>query len=257
MTNHGLIDTHAHLCDERFNTDLNEVIDRASQKGVVGIVLVAETIADARLNLALAQKDSRLHQAAGLYPGYADLDKADEMVGFIRNNRDKLLAIGEVGLDFQIARLQEERDIQLEVLKKFIDLSCELNLPLNIHSRAASKETVDTLIDNGAKNVQLHAYHGKHKIALQAVEADYYFSVPTSIVRSQQMQDLFKKLPLSHLLLESDSPVLGPEVATRNEPCNIAKSIPIIANLKGVSSNKVVEQIYENTVRLYGDNFTS
>jgi TatD DNase family protein len=255
MTKYGLIDTHAHLCDERFNEDRDSVIQRAYAAGVVGIILVAETIDDAHFNLALAQKDRRLHLAAGLYPGYADRQKADEMVSFIREYSDSLLAIGEVGLDFQLAPMDDERAIQLKVLEKFIDLSSELKLPLNVHSRAAAKECVDILIKKGAKQVQLHAYHGKHKIALQAIEAGFFFSVPTSIVRSQQMQDLFKKLPLSHLMLESDSPVLGPETAVRNEPCNIAKSIPVIADLKGVPANKVAEQMYNNSINFYGNHF--
>ncbi|MBF0193421.1 MAG: TatD family hydrolase [Magnetococcales bacterium] len=256
MIQHGLIDTHAHLCDERFNIDRDLVIQRAFKAGVIGIILVAETIEDAQLNSQIAQNEKRLHLAAGLYPGYADITKAEEMVSFIRKNSENLLAIGEVGLDFQLARQENERSIQIEVLKQFISLSLELNLPLNVHSRAAAKESVDTLLKYGAKKVQLHAYHGKHKIALQAVEANFFFSVPTSIVRSPQMQDLFKKIPLSHLMLESDSPVLGPEVAVRNEPCNIAKSIPIIADLKGLPTNKVAEKLYNNSVSFYGDHFT-
>jgi TatD DNase family protein len=255
MSHSGLIDTHAHLCDDRFDEDRDEVLKRAFEAGVTGIILVSETLEDAYLNQELAKKESKLHLSVGLYPGYANLEKAAEMIGYIRDHRENLVGIGEVGLDFQLARETSEREIQIMVFKQFIDLSLELDLPLNVHSRAAAKQTVDLLMESGAKKVQLHAYHGKHAVALKAIEAGFFFSVPTSIVRSEQMQDLFKKLPLSHLMLESDSPVLGPEVGQRNEPANIARSIPVLAQLKDQPIGTVTEILFKNSLKLYGDNF--
>jgi TatD DNase family protein len=248
-----LIDTHAHICDDRFDEDRSAVLERAFQAGVVGIVLVSETISDARFNLELAKQEPRLYQAAGLYPGNADLKSAADMITFIREYRDNLVAIGEVGLDFLLARQEEERDVQVQVFKQFINLSLDLDLPLNVHSRSAAKECVDLLIGSGAKRVQLHAYHGKHKTALQAIEAGFFISIPTSIVRSEQMQNLVAKLPISHLLLESDSPVLGPETGERNEPANIARSIPVIAKIKGLPLEEITEQLYNNTIQFYGE----
>lgn len=252
-----LIDTHAHLCDDRFDPDRQSVIERAFAAGVVGIILIGETIADAHFNLELAKHEPRLHLAAGLYPGNADLEKIAEIIAFIKENQKQIIAIGEVGLDFQLAREANQRELQTQVLRQFVGLSLQTNLPINVHSRSAAKETVELLLATGAKNVQMHAYHGKHSVALQGVEAGFYFSVPTSIVRSQQIREWVEKVPLEKLLLESDSPVLGPETGQRNQPANIALSVPIIAQIKNLSTQEVAEQLFSNTVQLYGNHFFS
>jgi TatD DNase family protein len=111
---------------------------------------------------------------------------------------------------------------------------------------------IEALLTEGAKRVQLHAYGGKASSALPALDAGYFFSIPTSIVRSRQKQKLVKRLPLSCLLLETDSPVLGPEPGKRNEPANLLVALRTIAELKEVSEEEVVEAVAENFQRLYG-----
>ena len=248
----NIIDTHNHLCDPVFDADRSEVIKRAKETGVSTIITVSETIEDAKRNLELAEKHPELKPAAGLYPAFLDLNQAEEMITFIRKEKDRLIGIGEVGLDYWIAKEESEREIQKEIFSRFIDLSLELNLPLNIHSRSAGRHVISLLLEKGAKKVHLHAFDGKAATALPAVEAGYYFSVPPSIVRSRQKQKLVKQLPLSCLMVETDSPVLGQEPGQRNEPANIIFSIEAIAEIKTVSEEKVNENILENTVRLYG-----
>ncbi len=101
--------------------------------------------------------------------------------------------------------------------------------------------------------VQLHAFDGKAGSALPAVEAGYFFSIPPSVIRSRQKQKLVKLLPLECMLLESDSPVLGPSPQVRNEPVNILHAIGAISQLKGISEDQVRAAIAKNTRRLYGD----
>jgi TatD DNase family protein len=98
----------------------------------------------------------------------------------------------------------------------------------------------------------MHAFDGKASAALPAVEAGYFFSVPPSVVRSRQKQKLVKNLPLSCLLVETDSPVLGPDPKERNEPANLNVSIKAIAELKNVRETEVIEAVVENTRKLYG-----
>ena len=204
-----IIDTHTHICDSIFDDDRAEVIARARKAGIISIIAVSETLEDARRNLKLASVHPELRPAAGLYPKYSDMDQAEEMATFIRSEKDKLVAIGEVGLDFWIAKEELERELQREVFRKFISISEELGLPLNVHSRSAGKHVIALLLKENAERVHLHAFDGKASSALPAVEAGYYFSVPPSIVRSPQKQKLVKQLPLSSLMIETDSPVLG------------------------------------------------
>jgi TatD DNase family protein len=250
-----LIDTHAHLCDPAFLSDLAGVMERALRAGVKGVVSVSEGIEDCRRTLELAGLyTGRLPEilpAAGLAPSGADLALAEEIVALIRREKDKLRAIGEVGLDYWVAKDETARGVQREVFTAFIDLAGELGLPLNVHSRSAGLKTVEFLLKRGAKKVQLHAFDGKASAALPAIEAGYFFSIPPSVVRSEQKQKLVRSLPLRVLLLETDSPVLGPVKDGRNEPMNALVSLRAVAELKSVPLDEAAEAVSRNGVSLY------
>jgi len=248
-----MLDTHAHLCDPVFDLDRREVLSRAEAAGIVAVVSVSENLSDASRNIELAERHSRLLPAAGLYPTNLDPGQAETMCLFIRQERKKLAAIGEVGLDYWIIQKETEREVQRHIFANFITLSLELGLPLNVHSRSAGRHAVAMLLEHGAQKVQLHAFDGKAASALPAVEAGYFFSIPPSITRSRQKQKLVKNLPLSCLLLETDSPVLGPSPEKRNEPAFATISLQAIAELKNVNEAEVTVVIRENTRRLYGD----
>ncbi len=252
LSKYNLLDAHAHICDPIFDGDRREVLDRARQNGIEAIIAVGEDLRDARKNLELAQQHPILKAAAGLYPTHLDPEQAAEMAAFIHENRSRLAAIGEVGLDYWAVQDAAQQALQREIFTMFIALSIQTKLPLNIHSRSAGRHAIRLLLDNGAQQVQLHAFDGKAAAALPAVEAGYFFSIPPSVVRSRQKQKLVKQLPLSCLLIESDSPVLGPEPSGRNEPANVLFSVRAIAQLKNVSEQDVLEAVSENSQRLYG-----
>ncbi|MBN2242436.1 MAG: TatD family hydrolase, partial [Acidobacteria bacterium] len=249
----GLTDTHAHLCDPVFDPDRLLVLERARRAGVSRIIAVSENLADAEKNLALADKNPMIRPAAGLYPTNLDLAQASEMVDFIRIHADRLSAIGEVGLDYWKVQEESGREMQREIFRGFIDLSLELGIPLNVHSRSAGRHAVEFLLRHSAAKVQLHAFDGKTASALPALEAGYFFSIPPSIVRSGQKRKLASKLPLSNILIETDSPVLGPVSGDRNEPANAWIAVKTIAELKGLPEEAVAEAVGENAFRLYGE----
>ncbi len=248
---HHLVDVHAHICDSRFDADRDAVMERAVRAGVSAIIGVGESLSDAVKNKELAERYPILKPAAGLYPTHLDLDLAARTAAFIRQNQSRLAAIGEVGLDFWAIKEEDQKEIQRDIFRQFILLSNELNLPLNVHSRSAGRHAITMLLDNNAKRVQLHAFDGNFGSAMPAVEAGYLFSIPPSIVRSRQKQKLVKQLPLSCLLAETDSPVLGPDPQSRNEPANVTVSVAAIAQLKSVEEIAVLEAVAENTARLY------
>lgn len=247
-----LVDAHAHICDPGFDKDRCKVLERAEQAGVAAVIAVGENLSDARKNLELAKNHAILKPAVGLYPTYLDKDLAAEMIDFIHNNRSYLVAIGEVGLDYWKVKKEPEKEVQREIFKLFIELSKEIKLPLNIHSRSAGRHSLAFLLENNATQVHMHAFDGKAAAAMPGVEAGYFFSIPPSVIRSRQKQKLVKQLPLSCLLIETDSPVLGPLASERNEPANILYSIRAIAQLKRISEEKVISVVGENTKRLYG-----
>lgn len=248
-----IVDTHAHIGDASFDVDRGEVLQRAADASVTAVIAVGENLDDARRNLKLAEKHPMIRPAAGLYPTILDLDQADQMHALIRRERARLVAIGEVGLDYWVVKEASDKALQREILKGFIGLSRELDLPLNIHSRSAGRHAVALLLENSASRVQMHAFDGKASAALPAVEAGFFFSVPPSVVRSRQKQKLVKHLPLSCLLAETDSPVLGPDPKKRNEPANITLAIKAIAELKSITEEEVLAAVGENTRHLYGN----
>jgi TatD DNase family protein len=248
----ALVDTHAHLCAPEFGNDMSAVLSRARAVGVAAIVAVGETLADAARNLELSERYRMIRPAAGLYPSFLDLDQAEAMLGFIRRNRRRLAAIGEVGLDHWTVKAEKDRELQQEIFKGFIGLSRELDLPLNVHSRSAGRHAIGLLLKCGAARVQLHAFDGRAATARPAVEAGYFFSIPPSVVRSRQKEKLVKHLPLSCLLVETDSPVLGPEPAVLNEPANLLQAVQAIAAIKSLPEQAVAEAVASNSIRLYG-----
>jgi TatD DNase family protein len=253
LPNRKLVDTHAHICDPVFDGDRAEVLRNAAAAGVGAVIAVGENISDARKNIELAAAHPMLRPAAGLYPTILDPIQADAMLAFIRKERSRLFAIGEVGLDFWIVKEDADKEIQRDIFKDFIALSKELDLPLNVHSRSAGRHAVSLLLECAAARVQMHAFDGKASAALPAAEAGYFFSIPPSVVRSRQKQKLVKSLPLSCIIVETDSPVLGSNPKERNEPANVAISIKAIAELKNVGEEAVIEAVAENTIRLYGN----
>jgi TatD DNase family protein len=251
-----LVDCHAHIADPVFDADRTRVLAEARAAGIVAVVAVGETLADARRNLVLAAEHPEVLPAAGLHPTRVDAAEGAAIAELLRTERRRFVAVGEVGLDRWKVTEPPELELQREIFTSFVKLAVELDLPLNVHSRSAGREAIAVLQEHGAKRVQLHAFDGRPASAAGAVEAGYYFSIPPSVVRSRQKQKLVKRLPLELLLLETDSPVLGPTPGERNVPANARIALEAIAEIKGKTVDEVAEAVAANTRRLYGDALT-
>ncbi|MGE5849308.1 MAG: TatD family hydrolase [Candidatus Methylomirabilota bacterium] len=245
-----LFDAHAHLTSAAFAQDLPAVLARAEAAGVRGIVAVSETQAEAEQALALSRQHPLVKPAAGLYPTVLDPEAAENIATFIHQHADRLVALGEVGLDHWAVKEETDWKLQEEILAGFVILSNELDLPLNVHSRSAGRHTIAFLRERGARRVLMHAFDGRASAALEGIRAGYFFSIPPSVVRSPQKQKLARLVPLEYLLLETDSPVLGPDPAIRNEPQNVTVACRAVADLKGVPPEEVAQVTTENARRL-------
>jgi TatD DNase family protein len=243
----ALVDVHAHIGDVSFDEDRNEVLERARNKGVRAVLAVGETLEEAERNLELADTyPDQIWPCAGLYPTHLSVDQAERIIDFIRGHRERLVAIGEVGLDHWKVKEEEGQSIQMNILGRFVELSLELDLPLNVHSRSAGRRTIEFLRERGARRVLMHAFDGRASAAQPGIDEGYYFSIPPSIVRSKQKQKLVRHLPTTSLLLETDSPVLGPIPQERNEPANLLVALRAVAEIKGLSEEEVSETVVGN-----------
>jgi len=261
-----MIDCHAHLAGEDFDLDRGAVRERANEAGVHAVLVVGEDPDDnAQVLRVIAKGDapagkamSKLLPCLGLHPDrFADDHPMparavmDAAIAQIRKHRNDIAAIGEVGLDYWWVKDPERRRAQRSLLEEMAALSMELDLPLNVHSRSAGHYTLDLLLAAGAGRVLMHAFDGKAAHAVRAAEAGFLFSVPPSVVRSDQKKKLVRRLPLESLALESDSPVLGPERDLRNEPANLTFARDFIAEAHGVSPERVDEVTTANALRMF------
>jgi len=246
------IDVHCHL-DFYGDKKIEELVERARKKGVEIIVNNAVKPESIKKVFELARKFEEVKAALGIYPidALAMEDKAiDEQIELIRKNKNEIVAIGEVGIDFK--EDSEEHERQKKTFQKFIDLAMELDKPIIVHSRMAEKEVVDALEASGAKKVVLHCFSGSLELEKRAEDNGWYFSIPTNVKYSKQFQALAKEVPLSQILCETDSPFLHPDKKKDNEPANVIESYKKIAEIKGITLEEAEKKIEENYKRLFG-----
>jgi len=245
----NIIDTHCHLENDAFNPDLDDVVHRASKKD---IHIISSAIHKEYWDRGceVASTYNEVYGAIGLDPvHYSDVELA---LDFIRNNIEKIIAVGETGLDHFIIRDHDQRDEQEEAFRKMISIAIEFDLPIQVHSRSAGKKSLEVLESSEVRMVHMHAFDGKASFARVASrDLGYYFSIPTSVVRSPQKKKLVKAIAIEKLLLETDSPVLGPEKGERNEPANIGIALTEVASILRREEEELREIILENTLRLY------
>jgi len=243
------VDTHCHLEQGEFDSDREEVIRRALEQDIVAISS-AITVEDYEKNLVIAQNHKNVYAAFGLDP--MNHTQVNKSLKWIQKHSSEIIAIGETGLDHYRERDHAERLKQEIVFIKMIDLSKELGLPIQVHSRSAGSAALLVLQRKDAQCVHMHAFDGKASLARNASrELDYYFSIPTSVVRSPQKRKLVKAIDIERILVETDSPVLGPEKGKRNEPTNIGIALREIASILRRDEEELREIILENTLRLY------
>ncbi|XGW08297.1 hypothetical protein V3C99_010980 [Haemonchus contortus] len=255
-----MIDTHCHLVDNKFKNDVDDVIERAKSNGVKHAVVCPEYASqfDAVLELKQRHPDFVL-PAIGIHPiqkknKSVKLGDMEGVEAFLLKHRDQIYCIGEVGLDFtdRYNITPEKIAIQKEVLAKHIEWAKQLELPLTVHSRSACGDTVDFLLENNATKVALHAFNGSLEEALRGLQAGFFFSIPPSFTTGDHKRFLINAIPLDKLLLETDSPVLGPVRGERNEPANLRLSAEFIADEKKVPVEEVISKTTENAEMLLG-----
>ncbi|MCL7401529.1 MAG: TatD family hydrolase [Thaumarchaeota archaeon] len=242
-----MIDVHCHLTDNVFQDRLDEIINEAKKVGVQAFISSSLGFKDSIKLLELSDYKT-IYPSIGLMP--YQLEDYEEVVELIEKNSDKIIAIGEVGLDYHPS-INVDKNIQEKIFAEFIELARRLNLPLIVHSRSAGKYALQILFKHNAERTIMHAFDGSASHAEEAVKKGYYFSIPPSIARSQQKQKIVKRIPLENLLLESDAPALSPVPGEINKPSNIRISAEWISKLKSLSIDKVEEKTTENAQLIF------
>lgn len=243
------IDSHCHL---EMLKDIEDVVKRARKTKVGIIVYNSINFETMKYALELSEKYDEVKVALGIYPIETlklTSKKLDEEIDFIRKNKKKIIAIGEIGID-----LKESKDFesQKKNLVKFLDLAKELDLPMFIHSRGAEEKVIEILETEDMKKVIMHCFCGNFKLVDRIVQNGWMFSIPTNITFSEHFQKVVERVSISQLLCETDSPFLHPIKGERNnEPANVVEGYKKISEIKKISLKECEKIIEENFKRLF------
>ncbi len=241
-----LVDVHAHLDFPQFENNLDSVIERAKKNSVVKIINNGTNIASNRKTLELSKKYDLVEASLGIYPLEAlkiSKQEFENELNFIKKNKNNIIAIGEVGLEFQKDKNHKEQKL---IFEKFIELSEKTSLPLIVHSRGAEKEAVEMLISSKVKKVVLHCFNGNKNLIKIAQENNFLFSIPTTITKLYHFQNLVNLVSLKNILTETDAPFLSPFPNKVNEPAFISETIKKIAEIKKITKDEAEKIIFMN-----------
>jgi len=248
------IDIHCHLDMCR---NIPSIIKRASKKKVGIIMTQGVNPPSNRISLELSEEYPEVKSALGLYPIDAlklSDSEIEKEISFIEKNRDRISAIGEVGLDFKEDEENHER--QEKIFRQLIALSVKIRKPIIVHSRKAELEAIEMLEEMKAKKVIMHCFCGKWSLVERIIKNSWFLTIPTNVAFSQQFQDIAEKIPLENLFCETDSPFLHPQKEKYNEPSLILESYRKISELKKINLIDVEEKIKSNFDRLFKQQLT-
>ena len=246
-----MIDTHAHLTDERLSSQIEAVLARAKEAGVDKILVPTTGISDGKKVIELAEKYSQVYAMVGIHPESV-LEKG--FLGFARNDveelvrrSNKVVGIGEIGLDFHYDPEKKTKKEQTELFRLQMGLAVKIDLPVVIHMREAEAE-MRQVLDQMEKlpRGQFHCWAGSEEFLEIVLKKGFYVSFCGNITykSAEELRRLIKKVPLDRLLLETDSPYLAPgeRRGSLNEPANVKIIAEYIAKLLDVSPETLINQ---------------
>ncbi|MEM5834783.1 MAG: TatD family hydrolase [Candidatus Aenigmatarchaeota archaeon] len=246
-----MIDVHCHLEQEDFSQDRDKVIEEC-KKELKAIITCCAHPKDFDLTLSLVEKyKGFVFACVGIHPEYIKEISEEEKNNFIEKikaNKDKIVGIGETGLDFFWIKEENFQEKQKALFVELINLAKELNLPLIIHSREAYEEAVKILEKEDAKKVLLHMF-GENHLAKRIVENGWFVSMNTIVLKSKKHKKVVRDVPLERIMLETDSPWLG--FGKRNTPLSVKIVAEKIAEIKKASLEEVKKITTENSIKFF------
>ena len=253
-----LIDTHAHVNSEKFAGETELIIENAERAGLDAIINFGDTMEASFECLQLARKYDICYAGVGVHPEEAFLLGDEELACLAEWSKDpKVVAIGEIGLDYYWEKDQDKRQLQRTVFIQQLDLARQLGLPVCVHNRDAHGDTMNILRKEG-KGIPgvMHCFSGSLEIARELVDMGWYIGVdgPLTFKNAAKLPEIVKAIPLERILVETDCPYMAPVPmrGKRNEPAFVAFVAEKLAELKGVSSETVCRQTSLNAKELYG-----
>lgn len=248
-----IFDTHTHIYDSKFNDDFNEVMGRIKEE-MYGIASIGFDLESSKKSISLANEYDFVYAVIGIHP--VDIkkynDNVREEIIRLATNEKKVVAIGEIGLDYHW--MADPKEVQIDGFKKQLEIAKIVDLPVVIHTREALQDTLDVLKEYPEVGGILHCYPGSYESVKPFLER-YYIGIGGTLTfkNNKKTKELVKEIELKHIVLETDCPYLTPVPyrGKRNEPVYTKFVAEEIANIKGISVQKVIDITTENAKKIY------
>ena len=249
-----IFDSHAHYDSEMFNEDRPEVIDKLKKANISKVLNCAADLKGCVDTLDLVNKYDFFYGALGVHPHDADeLLESINPLGDLFTNQKKVVAVGEIGLDYNYD--YSDREIQKRIFKDQMALAKDLNLPVVIHDRDAHQDTLEILKEfKGVKGV-VHCYSGSLEFAKELLKLDYYlgFTGVITFKNARKSLEVLENMPLDRILVETDCPYLTPvpHRGKRNDSSYLIHTLNVMANTIGKSYEETCQLTFENASHLF------
>lgn len=247
------IDVHCHLDDESFDEDREEIIKECEKEEIIVINAGQEHKSNLKV-LEIAESWNNMHACLGMHPefieNFSDEDIENE-IKFIKENKEKIVGISEIGLDYFWVKDSFQRERQKVLFRKMLELARELDLPVVVHSRGAYSDVLKILEEFRDLKIVLHSFSGSQSQVRKAIEMGCFFSISCSVCYAKQKQELVRLVPIEKILSETDSPVMSPIPKKRNVPMNVKIAVRKIAEIKGIDENEINKKIVENAKKVF------
>ena len=253
-----IFETHAHYDDEQFDTDREELLAQMRPAGIERIINVASSIESTKTTLELAHSHEDIYAAVGVHP--SDIDGLNEdTFSWLREQTSapKVVAIGEIGLDYYWEKDPDVQKQQRYWFGRQLELARKCQLPVIIHSRDAAADTMRVMQEHHAEDIPgvIHCYSYSKEMALQFIEMGYYIGVGGVVTfkNSRKLVETVEAIPLSRILLETDSPYMAPTPYRGKRNCSLYLPYVVqkIAEIKQVSTEEIETVTEENAYYLF------
>ena len=252
-----IIETHCHL-DYLKKMGLDEILEKSIEQNIEKIITIAVEPDNLDAALELTTKHEMIYCSQGIHPHDARLCEPKHLCLIKERclNEKKVIAVGEIGLDFHYDN--SPRDIQMDIFRKHLQIACEVNLPVIIHSREADSETIDILKEFSGKLPKtgvIHSFTAGEELAKFALSEGFYlgFNGIITFKKAQNVRDIVSLCPVDRILFETDAPFLTPvpHRGKENAPYYLPHIVSQLAEIKGVSESDLKEQVYKNSISLF------
>ena len=258
------VDAHIHLSDQEYNSKVEIIIEDAQKSNVIALVSNSMNYESSMLSLQLAKQNPGLVYAAlGIHPwsiqslSSNELEQTLDLILKQRYCREKVVAIGEVGLDFSYGK-EQIADVQIKVFNKMLQAAEKQSLPVIVHCRRTAHEIMSILPSFNVKKVLFHWFSGPIELLPRIVENGYSVSEGPPSVYSNRAKEIIKSVPLKSLLTETDGPVRfgGPFYEKMTTSSFIPQVVKAIAEIKGMKEINVADQILQNFTDFFSVNLS-